>query len=255
MSSTGSYFEFLKELDDKRNSQVYKTTSKALLNRVLKQEELHSETKSDLAVAVALAFARDFGGEAWDSGLLEIAASLIWEGMNTEIGERIDRDGIKGKLRFYWREGCCDPAHPTSAAAVESKALLDRILRVPFQSKTVDEMVRLVESYTRSDLTGGDSLRLVQEILKALDTPEKRKQFSDVFSSVSGPILYQNMKQQDETGRQYADLMIAWYSQHATLGWKSPLFLSWVGGDYPDLKPRVQRILSTISPDKVTADE
>jgi hypothetical protein len=97
-------------------------------------------------------------------------------------------------------------------------------------------------------LNPADALRFVQRVLDAINTQERKKELSWILGSLSGDVLYRNMGRDSAVRRQYADIIVDWYSRYATRGWAIPKFLSEVETDYPDLKGQIETIFKATRP-------
>jgi hypothetical protein len=246
-----SYFGFLKTIE--QHPEVQKPAAHALVSRVLRIREVDRAIKSDLAAAVALVFADPSYSPDW--GLLDMAASVFWDGIKTDVGESPQSGSLKDRLystRFHFRvnDRAGKREEPTSAVGIASKALVDRLLAVRLQDKSVYEIGRLLYSYCERGpyLNPADALRFVQGVLDAVNTQEKRKDLSWELGSLSGDVLYRNIGRDSAVRRQYANLIVDWYSRYAARGWAIPKFLAKVEADYPDLKGRIEIILKTTRP-------
>lgn len=243
-----SYFEFLSKLDSDQHPAVHKPATRALVNRILNTSGVDAQTKSDLAAAAALVFVPNPNYTPdWD--LLDMAASVFWEGINTNIGELPQANSPKYRLYnlyFHFRvhDGLAARELLTPAANIASKALVERLLTAPLQDMTVYDLGRLLYSYCeeRTYLNPDDVLRFVREVLGVVNTTERRKLLSLELGSLNGNSLYHNMGRDSAVRREYAVLIVDWYSRYATRGWAIPKFLSEVEVDYPDLKGRIETI-------------
>jgi hypothetical protein len=250
-----SYFEFLNKLDADQHPRVHKPATRALVSRILHTGGVDAQTKSEVAAAAALVFVTDPSYTPdWD--LLDMAASVFWEGIKTDVGELPQDGSLKYRLyftRFHFRSNTStgEKQEPTPAVDIASKALVERLLGARLQDKTVYDLGRLLYSYCeeRTYLNPSDALRFVRGILGAVNTQERRRQLSWELGSLSGDVLYRNMGRDSTVRRQYADLIVDWYSQYATRGWAIPKFLSEVEVDYPDLKGRIETVFRATRPE------
>ncbi|HEV3481217.1 MAG TPA: hypothetical protein VGR97_02695 [Candidatus Acidoferrales bacterium] len=245
-----SYFQFLRELDAHQHPEVNKPATRALVSRALRSDSIGVQTKSDLAAAAALVFVQDPSYTPdWD--LLDMAANLFWEGIDTGVGELPQEGSLKYQLYFTrFRFTFNGKGVPTGAIETASNSLAGRLLASRLQDKTVYDLGRLMYSYSeeREYLSPGDALRFVRGVLAAVNSQERRKQFSEELGSLSGDVLYRNMSRDSTVRRQYADLIVDWYSQYATRGWAIPKFLAEVEVDYPDLKERIEAVFDATRP-------
>lgn len=249
-----SYFKFLFNLDASQYPPVLKPATRALVSRVLHARGVDAQSKSDVAAAAALVFVTDPSYTPdWD--LLDMAASVFWDGIKTDVGELPQDGSIKYRLyftKFYFRSNSSagEKKEPTRAVGIASEALVQRLLAAHLEERTVYDLGRLLYSYSeeRAYLNPPEALRFVQGVLTAVNTEERRKQLSEELGSLSGFELYRNMRRDPTVQRQYADLIVNWYSKYGTRGWGIPKFLSEVEVDYPDLKGRIESLFMATGP-------
>lgn len=127
-----AYFEFLNKLDAHQHPVVHKPATRALVSRILHMGGVDAQTKSDVAAAAALVFVTDPRYTPdWD--LLDMAASVFWEGIKTDVGELPQDSSLKHKLYFslfHFRSNTSagEKQEATPAVGIASKALVERLL-------------------------------------------------------------------------------------------------------------------------------
>jgi hypothetical protein len=252
-----SYFAFLQELDREVHPEIHKPAVRALVSSTLGRPDIDSATKADVAAAAALVFVNE-PGYTPDWGFLDMAAATFWEPLDTGVGELPPEGSLRYELffkRFHIHHD--GKVIPTPAVAAASNALVNRLVVGHFERKSVDELARLLYSYSAyvprdgpnpfsPYLTPRDCLRLVQAVTAAANTPERRQRLSEEIGSMTGHVLYRNIGRDKSIQRQYAEVLLAWYERHAVKGWGIPKFLHDVANDQPDLSERIDVIFQKV---------
>lgn len=255
------YYEFLVSADYKTSNRIYSLINyfdfiydkEELPHNVSKVIELRYSIaatidkttsnllKSDLAGAASIVFDK-YGTDQIYS---DLAAKYYWKKYNLSIGQT----PFENSADQYIYE---NRIARNKQEEVASNSLFSELIKLNFESFTVDRLGIICYSYSQSTPKGTNevfgaylqpeqSYQLVSRILTALNTPARRKEFARHLGSLSGLILFKKISQNKIIGKRYVELIITWYKLNWRSDWYIPSFFSYIIKEYPDLKSEVDR--------------
>ena len=212
-----------------------------LVARICADESMDSPTKSDLTVALALSFPDHRAGNP-DFRVYPLAARYFWSGTNILGGDLPSRH-----RRQLFANRFVSSEIVTVSARLQEELIADRLRKIPVP--TIDRILYNYAMGTEGPryLVPGDILNVMRSMLLSLDSADRMRRFSGTLGSMSGEILFRECLGDDQDiRRQYAEMLMSWYEEHAREDWYIPKFLHYVRQEFPEFEPRIERILMRV---------